>query len=249
MSAPAEMPEPEAAAPDSGPTAAKPKGKQTLHPDTVKVVHSAHGRTRARLRKEERTPEKMAAIQAELEQHPDVQSVSIDQRTGSVLIEHDKARKGHDVMIEAFADVEMLAGLLFEVPLGTEEEAGAKGGGDSFEYARLDKKLAALVSSVDEWQAQKTGIHGRGAVVSGAVAALGVAQIAIYGISLEMLPGPMLLYIAYDIHKKVRDDERQLEAAKAAQKAAHSAGDPLQAGHPPASKAGPSVEGMQPAAA
>ncbi len=53
--------------------ASQKKSKKTLHPDNIKVEHSAHGRTRARVRKEDRTPEKMAAIKAELEQHPDVQ--------------------------------------------------------------------------------------------------------------------------------------------------------------------------------
>lgn len=215
MTTPAEVPGPDQGAPANQP--GPKKSKKTLHPDTIKVEHSAHGRTRARVRKEDRTPEKLAAIKAELEQHPDVQNVQIDHRTGSVMFEHDKERKGHDVMIEAFSDVEMLAGLLFEVPIGEEEEES--GGGGGFEYARLDQKLADLASRIDEWQAQKTHIHGRGFVLAGGVAALGVAQIAIYGISLEMLPGPMLLYIAYDIHKKVRDDELKAEAKKAALKA------------------------------
>jgi hypothetical protein len=215
----------------SAPAQAAPKKrKKTLQSDNIKVEHSAHGRTRARVRKEDRTPEKLAAIKAELEQHPDVLNVRIDQRTGSVVFEHDKERKGHEVLVEAFSDVEMLAGLLFEVPIGEEE-----GGGDDTD--RLDRKIADLLSRADEWQAQKTGIHGRGVILSGAVAALGVAQIAIYGISLEMLPGPMLLYIAYDIHRKVRADEMAIEGR--GQKAVKKTGDSSES----------TAKGLQPAAA
>jgi hypothetical protein len=225
MTTPTETPGPvDSARSASAPAAAKraPKrAKQKIQPAGIKVEHSAHGRTRARISKEHLTPEKIEAIKTELEKHPDVQTVHVDQRTGSVLITHDKDRQGHAVIKEALQDVEMLAGLLFEVPIG-EDEAEGEGGGD--ETGRLDRKIAELLSRADEWQAQKTGIHGRGVILSSAVAALGVAQIAVYGISLEMLPGPMLLYIAYDIHRKVREDEMAMEGRgkKAAKKASDS---------------------------
>jgi Heavy metal associated domain 2 len=220
------------AAAKQAPKRAPQRAKQKAQPAGMKVEHSAHGRTRARLSKEHRTPEKMAAIQEELEKHPDVQNVEIDQRTGSVVITHDKDRQGHQVMKEALQDVEMLAGLLFEVPIGEDED---EAGGDETE--RLDRKIADLLSRADEWQAQRTGIHGRGVILSGAVAALGVAQIAIYGISLEMLPGPMLLYIAYDIHRKVREDEMEME------------GRGKKAGKQTAGSSEPAAKGLQPTAA
>jgi hypothetical protein len=60
-----------------------------------------------------------------------------------------------------------------------------------------------------------------------------------------MLPGPMLLYIAYDIHRKVREDERKLEAKKAAEMARQNA-EPTSA---PGSAESPHAGGLQPAAA
>jgi hypothetical protein len=193
---------------------AKPKTRRA----GIVVEHRVRGRTRIRLGKEHRTPEKMAAIQEELNKNPDITSVKINQRSGSVTIEHAHHRDGRELIKESFEGVEILAGLLLEVPVGGDEEGGEDGEG------RLDRKLAEIVTQIDEWQAQKTHIRGRGVLVSGAVAALGVAQIAIYGISLEMLPGPMLLYIAYDIHRKVREDEMALEGRgkKAAKKADES---------------------------
>ena len=192
------------AAKQPSPKQSKPKMKSA----GVVVEHRSQGRTRVRLSKEHRTPEKMAAIQEQLSQHPDVQSVEINQRTGSVLIKHSHERDGHEVLKETFAGAEVLAGLILEVPIGEDE-----GGG---EYGKLDQTLADLTSRVDEWQAKRTHIHGRGAFLAGGIAGLGVAQIAIFGISLEMLPGPILLYIAYDVHRRVRMEEEKLEKAKQA---------------------------------
>ena len=193
------------AAKQPGPKQSKPKMKRA----GVVVEHRSLGRTRVRLSKEHRTPEKMAAIQEQLSQHPDVQSVEINQRTGSVLIKHSHERDGHEVLKETFAGVEVLAGLLLEVPIGEDEEGG--GGG---EYGKLDQTLADLASRFDEWQAKRTHIHGRGAFLAGGIAGLGVVQMAVVGISLEMLPGPILFYIAYDVHRRVRMEEEKLEKAK-----------------------------------
>ena len=186
------------------PKQSKPKMKSA----GVVVEHRSRGRTRVRLSKEHRTPEKMAAIQEQLSQHPDVQSVEINQRTGSVVIKHSHERDGREVIKETFKGAEALAGLILEVPIGEDEEGG---GG---EYGKLDQTLADLGARFDEWQARRTHIHGRGVFLAGGIAGLGVAQIAIFGISLEMLPGPILLYIAYDVHRKVRMEEEKLEKAK-----------------------------------
>jgi hypothetical protein len=190
------------------PKQSKPKMKSA----GVVVAHRSLGRTRVRLSKEHRTPEKMAAIQEQFSQHPDVQSVEINQRTGSVLIKHSHERDGREVLKETFAGAEVLAGLVLEVPIGEDQEQDGGGG----EYGKLDETLADLASRIDEWQAKRTHIHGRGAFLAGGIAGLGVVQMAIYGISLEMLSGPILLYIAYDVHRRVRMEEEKLEKAKQA---------------------------------
>jgi hypothetical protein len=182
------------AAKQPGPKQSKPKMKRA----GVVVEHRSLGRTRVRLSKEHRTPEKMAAIQEQLSQHPDVQSVEINQRTGSVLIKHSHERDGHEVLKETFGGVEVLAGLLLEVPIGEDEEKDGGGG----EYGKLDQTLADLVYRGDKWVYKKTGLRLRGQIIAGSIAALGVAQIAITGIGLELLPGPVLLYIAYDIYHR-----------------------------------------------
>ena len=44
--------------------------------------------------------------------------------------------------------------------------------------------------------------------MAGSIAGLGVAQIAITGITLEALPGPILLWIAWDIYHRVAKEPR-----------------------------------------
>jgi hypothetical protein len=233
MTTPINAEEPEAVRPPDATRSAPKKAKPKTRAVGIVVEHRSRGRTRMRLDKAHRTPEKMASIQAALNEHPDVESVKINERTGSVVIEHNEARDGREVIKETFSGVEDLAGLLLEVPVGEDEEEG--GGG---EYGKLDQRLADLASRADEWQAEKTGIHLRGALLSGAVAALGVAQVAIYGISLEMLPGPVLLYIAYDIHRKVQAEEKAQEALKKNSEPSGATG-----------SVKPPAKGIQPAAA
>ena len=63
------------------------------------------------------------------------------------------------------------------------------------------------------WRILPTGLtnpstNGQAKIAYGAAhssrhCGIGIAQIAIYGIGLELLPGPVLLWIAYDIYKRI----------------------------------------------
>ena len=57
------------------------------------------------------------------------------------------------------------------------------------------------------------------------IAGAGVAQIAIVGISIELIPGPLLLWIAYDIYRRVGKDEAEAAALAEAAKGGASAED------------------------
>lgn len=174
----------------------------------AKVASAVPGRTRLRLRPELRTPENAAKIQAQLASHEDVDEVTVNHRTGSVLITHAKHRQGEHIFREALQEVELIGGAVFDLPDDSSEgeggegseEGGEEGGGDRF--AKLDQQMADLVYKVDYAVWKKTGLHFRGQLLAGGVAGLGVAQMAVYGISLEMLPGPLLLWIAWDIYHR-----------------------------------------------
>lgn len=200
---------------------AEQRAEQPIEAYFGSVESKTPGRTRIRVKKELRSKDAMAQIQQELTQHEDVKQVTVNAQTGSIVIEHTKHREGHAIFKEALKDVELVGGVLLEVPVA-EEEGDSKvdqGGG---EYARVDNMLSDLASRVDEWQAQYTHIHGRGFLLSGTIAGLGVLQIAVVGITWELLPGPVLLYIAYDIHRRVTKEEKEMEARK---QGAQQAGD------------------------
>lgn len=162
----------------------------------------------------------MATIQNQLMGHEDVTDVAINQRTGSVVITHAKHRLGGEIFTEAVKEVELVGGALLDLPEDEEEEEG--GGGDRF--AKLDQQLADVVYKVDYAVWKKTGLHFRGQILAGSIAGLGVAQILIFGISLEMLPGPLLIYLAWDIYHR-ETKEIPFERRFADEQAANGADD------------------------
>ncbi|MFN8496945.1 MAG: hypothetical protein U0641_03750 [Anaerolineae bacterium] len=162
------------------------------------IEHTTRGRTRLRLKREMRTPENMAKIQDQLSSHEDVTGVTINQQTGSVVVNHASHRKGEEICKEALGELELIGGAVFELP--EDEGEGGEGGGGG--YAKLDQQMADLLYKIDYRVWKKTGLHFRGQILAGSIAGLGVAQMLIFGISLEMLPGPLLLWIAWDIYHR-----------------------------------------------
>ncbi len=179
-------------------TAAKTSAEETVQA-IGKVESKTRSRMRVRLKKELRTPEAMAQIEEQLNNHEDVSDVSINQRTGSVVFTHGKHRDSHHVLHEAINETRLIVGTIFDLPEPEEE-----GGGDRFD--KLDQQVAQLLYKADYWLWQKTKIQLRGQVLVGAIAGLGITQIAIYGIGLELLPGPLLLWIAWDIRSRIRKE-------------------------------------------
>lgn len=191
------------------------------------------GRTRIRVKQELRDPAVMARIQEEVSKHENVKDVTINPKTGSVVIKHDLHRDGHDVFHEALKDAELVAGLFLEVPLGEDGEEEQKDAPDtSGEYGKLDQTLSDLVYRIDKAVYKRTGLRFRGQLLAGSIAAVGLVQIAMVGLTIEMLPGPVLLYIAYDIYHR-ESKEPPLDAPDEAE-AGQGAEEPVAANPAPA---------------
>jgi hypothetical protein len=175
-----------------------------------KVHDKVPGRMRVRLKPELRNPDDMAKLQKSLDANPDVHHVRVSERTGSVTFTHGAHKDGYSIFEKALKEAELLAEVAFEVPSSEE------GGEDP--YGKLDRQLADLVYTADAWVYRKTGLRFRGQILAGGIAGLGVAQMAFYGISLEMVPGPILLWIGWDIyHRVAKEPPFPAETASAAE--------------------------------
>lgn len=166
---------------------------------TVGVTKSkTHGRIRMRLDKDHRSPEDMARFKAQLELDERVKEVVVNERTGSVTVKHHTGHDGHDILHKALKEAELITEVALEVEPIEEEGEGPTG------QAKLDQQIADLMYKADRALYRLSGgrIHARGRILPLSIAGIGVAQIAVYGISLEMLPGPVLIFMAYDIHKR-----------------------------------------------
>ena len=173
------------------------------HVDKVgKVESKIPGRMRVRVKPQLRSQEASARLQKSLDNHPDIRNAEVNPQTGSVTFTHSPGKDGHKILAEVLQEAELLADVAFDIPATEEGEAG--GGEDP--YGKLDQQLADLVYKVEGVVYKKTGLRFRGQIIAGTVAGLGIAQMAIYGISLEMLPGPVLIWLGWDIYHRVNKE-------------------------------------------
>ncbi|MCA9952056.1 MAG: hypothetical protein KDE48_20540 [Anaerolineales bacterium] len=160
-----------------------------------KTESKTSGRMRLRVHSEMRTPETMAQIKENLEQHPDIDDVQVNVRTGSVVIKHSGEHDSHKLFWEAISEVDLIGEAALELP--------AEDGGEE-PTERIEKQLADLSYNIDRAIYKRTGenLH-LGLLIPASIAGIGIAQIAMFGIGLELLPGPILLWIAYDIYRRI----------------------------------------------
>lgn len=189
-----------------------------------KVESKIPGRMRVRVKPELRSKESAARLQKSLDNHPDIRDAEVNPQTGSVTFTHKPGKDGHKILSEVLQEAELLADVAFEIP---SDDEGEEGGGED-PYGKLDQQLADLTYKVEGYVYRKTGLRFRGQVIAGTVAGLGVAQMLIYGISFEMLPGPVLIWLGWDIYHRVNKEpplpgESQPDAAEAADAEAEAA--------------------------
>ena len=184
------------------------------------VKSSTSGRIRLQLRPEYRTPEAIAKIREKLEADERVKEVTINERTGSVTLKYSAEHHGHSLLYSAFSEAELIGEAAFDLP----EDKKKAGGGGGGTYGKLDQQAADLMVKIDQSIYKRTGgkQDTRGRLFPLSIAGFGVAQMLIYGISLEMLPGPMLIWIAHDIHRRFSEEHAEaeheaLESGKAAE--------------------------------
>ena len=117
------------------------------------VEERSPGRLQLRLKPELRTPESMQMIEHMIEQDPLIQDVTVNQQTGTIVIEFTEERGGQRGGQVGAGRGRAIAATLFELPEGEE------GGGG---YGKLDQQLANVLYKMDRVVYKKTGLGSAG---------------------------------------------------------------------------------------
>ncbi|MEL7156038.1 MAG: HMA2 domain-containing protein [Actinomycetota bacterium] len=149
---------------------------------TARIVSRTPGRVRLRIPPEHRHPEHLERIQAELEQRPGVEAVRANPRTGSVLV----TGADDDAIID---DLDEIGNVLSLGMGGSEVEGLATRLGSTI--ARLNQRLYAATGEN----------YHLGTVLPGSMAVVGFWQTLRNGLGLELVPGPLMLWLAWDVYR------------------------------------------------
>ena len=150
----------------------------------ARVTHSSPGRVRARVARTDRSGLDLEQVRRRLEANPDIESIALDQRTGSVLVQGPAT----DRLRFALAEVLQLV-----------DESGADGVGAAGVSIAVN-----LVKGADGRLEQASG--GRLSlrwIVPVSFAAVGVRQLVRQGLSAGSVPWYVLLYYAVDSFLKL----------------------------------------------
>jgi len=171
----------------------------------AKVVHRSRGRARVRLARESRKPEHLAKIKQHLEAQEGIQAVEVNGQTGSVLVQYDHETHTHQGIMSLLADVNVLAGVAVpEVSEGEEE-------GD---------KLTEAIKDLNTRIYRATGRKAHlGWIAFAGLTAFGIRQTIVYGVGLELIPGPVLLLAAIELYRRrdqMKPDINNIQSPQAA---------------------------------
>ena len=161
-----------------------------------KIESSVPGRVRLRLNREYRSPDKMEMIRERLARQPGVEEVTVNQRTGSILVQYDFEIHPDQTVLKVLKDLAFISEGFVEVE--GEEDLFSEG---EAENRSSGQKIADAVYDVDLRIYEKTGLRFHGYIIPAGIAGLGVIQLAVYGLALETMSGPLLLYIAWDVYR------------------------------------------------
>ncbi len=154
----------------------------------AQVVHRTRGRARVRLAPESRKPEHLAEVKQHLEAQEGVHSVAVDANTGSVLVKYDHETHTHEGIMGLLEDINILTGVVIpEVAEGEKE-------GD---------KLTEAIKDLNTRVYRATGRKAHlGVIAFVGLTAFGIRQTLVYGLGLELIPGPVLLIAAVELYRR-----------------------------------------------
>jgi hypothetical protein len=169
---------------------------QTIH--HAAVASHIPGRLRVRLHRRSRHSHTMTRLKQAIEAQPGVHAVEVSHAAGSVTVKYDTQTHGEMGIFSLLEDLDVIVGTAIDAP--HIEEAPPEENG----HSKAAVTLAGALDDLDKRVAEFTGhtVNLRTLFPLG-LAGVGVGRIVENGLMAEMVPGWLLLWLAFDAFVKL----------------------------------------------
>ncbi|RUT01793.1 hypothetical protein DSM106972_064160 [Dulcicalothrix desertica PCC 7102] len=164
----------------------------------TQVVSTTPGRTRLRVSNKRRNQEEMERISTSLQAPRFINSVEYNHKTGSILVHHDT----HEHALEAIKDIMKNLGIVFADVTGASELVQVN---DEKEGSDLP---SAIYNLNQEIRQLTNGLVDLRFVLPLGLFALGLMQLQVYGLQLELMPWYLLIYFAFETFVKLNFNQQ-----------------------------------------
>ncbi len=163
----------------------------------AEVASHVPGRLRVRLHPDSRKPEVTEQIKKALEGQQGVHEVEVNHLTGSIAVKYDTEVHEHTGIFGLLEDLDVIVGTLTEAP-HLEEVSDGQG------HSEVAVTFAGALDDVDRRIYALTGRKiDLKILLPLALAGFGVWQIMQYGLMIEVIPGFLLIWFAFDAFLKL----------------------------------------------
>jgi hypothetical protein len=178
----------------------------TLH---AEVASHIPGRLRVRIHRRSRHPHVMMRLKHTIEAHQGIHGVDVNPAAGSLTVRYDAQTYGGMGIFALLADLDVIVGTVTEAP---QIEAPPEGEGHSTAAVTLAGALADLDKRVAGLTGHTVNLR---ALFPLSLAGLGVWRIMESGLMFEMVPGWLLLWLAFDSFVKLHPPARPVRVVQA----------------------------------
>jgi hypothetical protein len=172
----------------------------TLPPSTHHAEVASHipGRLRVRLHRRSRHSHTMTQLKQAIEAQPGVHAVEVNHAAGSVTVKYDMQTHGEAGVFSLLEDLDVIVGTVIDAP--HIEETPSEGNGHS-------KAAVTLAGALDDLDKRVAGLTGHTVSLRTlfplTLAGFGVWRIVENGLMAEMVPGWLLIWLAFDAFIKL----------------------------------------------
>src|SRR5215475_1236934 len=175
----------------------------------AEVASHIPGRLRVRLHRRSRHLHVMMHLKKTIEEHQGVHGVEVNHAAGSITVKYDEQTHGGMGIFDLLEDLDVIVGTVMHAP---QIEEPTEGDG----YSKAAVTLAGALDDLDKSIAGLTGhtVNLR-TLFPLSLAGLGVWRLWESGLMLEMIPGWLLLWLAFDSFVKLHPPARPVRAVQA----------------------------------